>query len=112
MNLIDPDEPTDLQLARQERIIAALMRRADRQNEMSLSAYGAFQSAIELQAQVAAKTRDLEEAATELETVRGDRARTQRNLHDALSVMPEGFALFTDGQLNVCNHRNSQAPPR
>jgi hypothetical protein len=104
MNLIDPDEPTDLQLARQERIIAALMRRADRQNEMSLSAYGAFQSAIELQAQVAAKTRDLEEAATELETVRGDRARTQRNLHDALSVMPEGFALFTDGQLNVCNH--------
>lgn len=104
MNLIDPDQPADVQLARQERIIAALMRRANRQNEMSLSAYGAFQSAIELQAQVAAKTRDLEEVATELETVRGDRARTQRNLHDALSVMQEGFALFTDGHLNVCNH--------
>ena len=104
MNLIDPDEPTDVQIARQERIIAALMRRADRQTEMNVSAYSAFQSAIELQAQVAAKTRDLEEAATELETVRGDRARTQRNLHDALSVMQEGFALFTDGHLNVCNH--------
>jgi len=103
MNLIDPDEPTDVRIARQERIIAALMRRADRRDEMNLSAYGAFQSAIELQAQVAAKTRDLEEAATELETVRGDRARTQRNLHDALSVMQEGFALFTDGHLNVCN---------
>jgi signal transduction histidine kinase len=104
MNLIDPSEPTDVQIARQERIIAALMRRADRQTEMNVSAYSAFQSAIELQAQVAAKTRDLEEAATELETVRGDRARTQRNLHDALSVMQEGFALFTDGHLNVCNH--------
>jgi signal transduction histidine kinase/CheY-like chemotaxis protein len=103
MNLIDPDEPTDVRIARQERIIAALMRRADRRDEMNLSAYGAFQSAIELQAQVAAKTRDLEEVATELETVRGDRARTQRNLHDALSVMQEGFALFTDGHLNVCN---------
>lgn len=103
MNLIDPDAPTEEQLARQDRIIAALMRRADRQNEMNLSAYGAFQSAIELQAQVAARTRDLEEAATELEIVRGDRARTQRNLHDTLSVMQEGFALFTDGHLNVCN---------
>jgi signal transduction histidine kinase len=103
MNLIDPDEPTEVQLARQERIIAALMRRADRHNEMNLSAYGAFQSAIELQAQVAAQSRDLEEAASELETVRGDRARTERDLHDALSVMPEGFALFTDGRLNVCN---------
>lgn len=103
MNLIDPDEPIEVQLARQERIIAALMRRAGRQNEMNLSAYGAFQSAIELRAQVVAQSRDLEEAATELETVRGDRARTQRDLHDALSVMPEGFALFTEGHLNVCN---------
>ena len=104
MNLVDPNLPPDIRIERQERIIAALMRRADRQTEMNVSAYSAFQSAIELQAQVIAKTRDLEDAATELETVRGDRERTQRNLNDALSVMQEGFALFTDGHLDVCNH--------
>ena len=103
MNLIDPNQPSDIQIERQSRIIAALMRRADRQNELNVSAYSAFQSAIELQAQVAAKTRDLERAATELESVRGDRERTRRNLHDALSAMHEGFALFTDGRLDVCN---------
>ena len=101
MNLIDPNQPSDIQIERQSRIIAALMRRADRQNELNVSAYSAFQSAIELQAQVAAKTRDLERAATELESVRGDRERTRRNLHDALSAMHEGFALFTDGRLDV-----------
>lgn len=103
MNLVDPNAPLETQVERQSRIIAALMRRADRQNEVSLSAYSAFQSAIELQAQVAAKTRDLERAASELETIRGDRERTRRNLHDALSAMEEGFALFTEGRLDICN---------
>ncbi|PKQ11955.1 MAG: hybrid sensor histidine kinase/response regulator [Alphaproteobacteria bacterium HGW-Alphaproteobacteria-1] len=103
MSLIDASQPPEVRLERQERIIAALMRRADRQNELSLSAYSAFQSAIELQAQVAAKTRDLERAASELETMRGDRERTRRNLHEALSAMHEGFALFTEGRLDICN---------
>ncbi len=103
MNLVDRNAPLETQIERQSRIIAALMRRADRQNEVSLSAYSAFQSAIELQEQVAAKTRDLERAANELESIRGDRERTRRNLHDALSAMEEGFALFTEGQLNICN---------
>jgi signal transduction histidine kinase len=103
LSLIDASQPPEVRLERQERIIAALMRRADRQNELSLSAYSAFQSAIELQAQVAAKTRDLERAASELETMRGDRERTRRNLHEALSAMHEGFALFTEGRLDVCN---------
>lgn len=103
MNLVDRNAPLETQIERQSRIIAALMRRADRQNEVSLSAYSAFQSAIELQEQVAAKTRDLERAANELESIRGDRERTRRNLHDALSAMEEGFALFTEGRLNICN---------
>ncbi|MBE0452366.1 MAG: PAS-domain containing protein [Roseovarius sp.] len=103
MSVIDASQPPEVRLERQERIIAALMRRADRQNELSLSAYSAFQSAIELQAQVAAKTRDLERAASELESMRGDRERTRRNLHEALSAMHEGFALFTEGRLDICN---------
>ncbi len=103
MNLIDPDDPDAEQILRQGKIIDALVRRANRSTELGLSAYSAFQSAIELQVQVAAQTRDLERAATELESVRYDRERTRKNLDDALSAMGEGFALFTGGQLAICN---------
>lgn len=101
--MIDPDDPLDVQLAKQAKIIDALVRRAGRQHEVGHSAYAAFQSAIALQEQVWAKTRDLERASNELELVRFDREQTQKNLADALSVMEGGFALFTDGKLQVCN---------
>ncbi|MEQ5871008.1 PAS-domain containing protein [Sagittula sp. NFXS13] len=103
MNLIDPLEPPELQLLRQTRIIEALVRRATRQNEIGQTAYSAFQSAIELQSQVAAKTRDLERAADELKSIRFEGERTRKSLDEALAVMGEGFALFTDGQLDICN---------
>ncbi|WP_300532930.1 PAS-domain containing protein [uncultured Mameliella sp.] len=103
MSLVDENAPPEEQIARQAKIIDALMRRANRSNDVGVSAYSAFQSAIELQAQVAAKTRDLERAATELESVRYDRERARRTLEDALSAMGEGFALFTGGRLDICN---------
>ena len=65
LTLVNPDDPVDIQLDRQAKIIEALVRRANRQNEVGQTAYSAFQSAIELQTQVAATTRDLEIAATE-----------------------------------------------
>ena len=101
--MIDPTEPAEIQIQRQARIIEALIRRAGRQHEVSTSAYAAFQSAVALQGQVWAKTRDLERASSELETLRFDRARTQKNLADALSVLDGGFALFEDDRLHVCN---------
>ncbi|WP_375258643.1 hybrid sensor histidine kinase/response regulator [Citreimonas sp.] len=103
MNLVDPEEPAEVQLARQARIIEALVRRATRENDVSQTAYSAFQSAIELQSQVAARDRDLARATTELESVRIERERTRKNLDEALSAMGEGFALFTDERLDVCN---------
>ncbi|ETW12740.1 signal transduction histidine kinase [Roseivivax marinus] len=101
--MIDPSEPPHVQIARQQRIIDALIRRANRQHEVGETAYSAFQSAIALQGEVWAKTRDLERAASELEEVRHERERTRRNLSDALSAMEGGFALFTAGTLEVCN---------
>ncbi|WP_417211197.1 hybrid sensor histidine kinase/response regulator [Antarctobacter sp.] len=101
--MIDATEAPEIQVERQSKIIAALVRRATRQNEVGTTAYSAFQSAIELQAQVAAKTRDLERAATELESVRFERERTRRNLDEALSAMGDGLALFTDKRLDICN---------
>ncbi|WP_298919161.1 PAS-domain containing protein [uncultured Roseobacter sp.] len=94
--MIDPQDPLELQLSKQAKIIDALMRRAGRQRELSGSAYQAFQSAIELQQKVAAQSR-------ELETVRHETERTRHSLAQALSAMEEGFALFYDGRLDVCN---------
>lgn len=103
LNFTDANQTHTEQLERQAKIIDALVRRASRQNDVGLTAYSAFQSAIELQAQVAAKTRDLELAATELESVRFDHNRLRENLDDALAAMEGGFALFADGQLAVFN---------
>lgn len=101
--MINADDPLSIQIAKQAKIIDALVRRANRQTEVGPSAYNAFQSAIELQEKVAAQSRDLERAATELESARYERERSRKNLADALSSMEEGFALFTDGQLDICN---------
>lgn len=94
--MIDPNDPADVQIAKQARIIDALIRRAGRQKGMNRSAYQAFQSAIELQQQVAAQS-------LELENVRHETEQTRISLTQALSSMEEGFALFFDGRLGVCN---------
>lgn len=101
--MIDPEAPSEIQIARQAKIIDALIRRANRQHELGSSAYGVFQSAIALQAQVWAKTRDLERTTDELRHARNDSERMRKNLADALSAMDGGVALFTAGRLEVCN---------
>lgn len=101
--MLNPDDPPEIQIAKQAKIIDALMRRANRQKDVGPSAFSAFQSAIEMRQQMMKQSRDLERAATELESARYERERTRRDLIDALSSMEEGFALFTDGALNLCN---------
>ncbi|KAF0674702.1 hybrid sensor histidine kinase/response regulator [Profundibacterium mesophilum] len=108
--MIDPDAPPDVQIARQARIIDALIRRAGREHDVGGSAYALFQSAITLQSEVWAKTRDLKDAldtlgraSDELEIARFDSARSRTALAEALGTMEGGFALFADGRLHVCN---------
>lgn len=94
--MIDPEDPPQVQVAKQAKIIDALIRRASRQKDVGPSAYRAFQSAIDLQQKVAAQT-------IELESARSERERTRRTLAEALASMEEGLALFSDGSLNICN---------
>ncbi|SLN69607.1 hybrid sensor histidine kinase/response regulator [Ruegeria meonggei] len=101
--MLNPDDPLEIQVSKQAKIIDALMRRANRQKDVGPSAFLAFQSAIELQQQVMEQSRDLERATTELESARYEREQTRKSLVKALSSMEEGFALFTDGELNLCN---------
>lgn len=101
--MIDPDEPPEAQIARQARIIDALVARADREADARPSRFAPFRSAIELQGQVWARTRDLERAASELASLRLDHDRAQANLAEAVSALDGGFALFADGRLELCN---------
>lgn len=84
-------------------MIDALVTRATRRDDVGLSAYKAFQSSIELQEKVAAQTRDLEIAADELQALRYDQERIRTSLDDALASMEDGFALFSAGELAICN---------
>lgn len=108
--MIDPGEPLKLQIERQEKIIEALIQRASREHDVGSSAYSLFQSAITLQGEVWEKTRDLEQAldtlgraSNQLKIAEYAREQTERNLADALDAMEGGFALFTEGKLEICN---------
>lgn len=108
--MIDPRDPPEVQVEKQKKIIAALIRRAELGDEMGTSSYSLFNSAIALQGQVWAKTKDLERAlhtlgraSNELESSREAQREVQRNLADAVEAMESGFALFTDGRLQICN---------
>ncbi len=101
--LINPDDPLHIQNEKQDKIIQALMRRANRQRDVGPSAFRAFQSAINLQHTLAEQSRDLERAETELESARYERERTRRHFIEALSSVNEGFALFLDERLDLCN---------
>ncbi|PRY77163.1 signal transduction histidine kinase [Yoonia maritima] len=108
--MIDRDLPLDVQVAQQDKIIKALVQRANQRHELGRSAYSLFQSAITLQSKVSEKTRDLEAAlntlgqtSTELETSEEARNQTEQSLTDALESMEGGFALFTGGRLRVYN---------
>ncbi|HEY9039033.1 MAG TPA: hybrid sensor histidine kinase/response regulator [Roseovarius sp.] len=108
--LIDRNQPLEIQVAKQARIIDALMLRANRAHDFSGSAYTLFQSAVSLQDEVWEKTKDLELALNtlgktnvELETVEFARDQMQRNLADVLDMIDGGFALFTADKLQICN---------
>lgn len=108
--MIDPADPPEIQIAKQRKIIDALMRRVESGTEMGSSAWSLFNSAISLQSQVWAKTRDLEqaldtlsEASDQLESAQEARRAIQSNLADALASMESGFALFSEDGLQICN---------
>ncbi len=108
--MIDPSESLEQQVERQSKIIEALIQRANREHDVGGSAYSLFQSAIALQGEVWEKTRDLEQAldtlgraSNQLKIAEYAREQTERNLADALDAMEGGFALFTEGKLEICN---------
>ena len=116
--MIDPNDPYEIQIAKQAKIIDALINRAERGHEVGGTAYSLFQSAIALQTEVWEKTKDLEKArdtlgraSSELEIAYQAQERIQRTLADAMVAMEGGFALFSEDRLQVCNSQFRQLLP-
>lgn len=116
--MIDPQEPLEVQVERQAKIIDALIQRATREEDIGGSAYSLFQSAIALQGEVWEKNRELERAldtlgraSNQLRIAEFAREQTQRNLADALEAMEGGFALFSGSELEICNEQFKRLVP-
>ncbi|AXX96671.1 hybrid sensor histidine kinase/response regulator [Profundibacter amoris] len=110
--MINPDDPPDIQVEKLQKVVKALMWRVEQNNEKGGTPYTMFQTAISLESEVQARTVALQETLEQLEQTHGDLAtalqeaeRSRQILLDALEVMNEGFALFADDRLVICNDR-------
>ncbi|HEU0221113.1 MAG TPA: PAS-domain containing protein [Paracoccaceae bacterium] len=117
--LIDPRDGPEKQNAKLLKIVAALMKRVEQDTNSSGQSYHQFQNAAALEAQVRARTRDLE-ATLELLNLSNARQlaatreaeRARADLANALEAVQEGFALFDpDGNLVMRNSRFCAALP-
>ena len=110
--MIDPEIPVEQQVEKLQKIIKALMWRVEQSNEKGGTPYAMFQTAINLENEVRTRTIALQEALEKLEQTHGDLTealqeaeQSRQNLLDALEAMNEGFALFDDNRLVICNER-------
>ncbi len=110
--MIDPDDPPEVQVGKLQKVVKALMWRVEQNNEKGRTPYTMFQTAINLENEVRARTVALQETLEQLEQTHGDLTaalqeaeRSRQILLDALEVMNEGFALFSDDRLVICNDR-------
>ncbi|MEO3413950.1 PAS-domain containing protein [Roseovarius sp. CAU 1744] len=117
--LLRPDDDQPRQIDKLQRIVDVLMHRVEASGEDGFNSYAHFQTAVALEAQVKARTRDLEEAVTLLNQSRARlaeakaEAETARaDLSNALEAVREGFALFApDGHLIMSNRRFARMLP-
>jgi len=110
--MIDPHDSPERQVEKLQKVVKALMWRVEQSTEKGGTPYAMFQTAINLENEVQARTVALQDTLAELEDTHGELTRalqeaeqSRQNLLDALEAMNEGFALFSDGRLVICNER-------
>jgi len=110
--MIDPRDPPERQIEKLNKIVKSLMWRVEQSSEKGGTPYALFQTAINLENEVQARTEALQAALddlgathAELSQALEDAEQSRQNLVDALEAMSEGFALFADDTLVICNER-------
>ena len=87
------------EIARLTHINSVLMDRVERSMDMQGDAFSIFQTAVGLEDKV-------RQSAEALEVALDDLSKVRRQLHEAIEVIDEGFAMFdTQDRLLLCNER-------
>ena len=109
--LRETDSP-ERKIEKLSRISEALMTSLERNSTISVSAYSLFQTATALEQEVHDRTVDLQMALGNLSLKNRELALAQRtteasrqNLENAIEAMQEGFALFSEDRLVICNNK-------
>ncbi|MEM8958489.1 MAG: PAS-domain containing protein [Pseudomonadota bacterium] len=117
--LINPQDSVERQRDKLLKIATSLMRRIEQTDSDHSAGYAHFQHAVQLEDQVRARTRDLEETLellnrsnTELSVAKRIAEQARADLSGAIEAVQEGFALFgPDERLVMCNSRFGQQMP-
>lgn len=117
--LINPQDSIERQRDKLLKIATSLMRRIEQTDSDHSAGYAHFQHAVQLEDQVRARTRDLEETLellnrsnTELSVAKRIAEQARADLSGAIEAVQEGFALFgPDEHLVMCNSRFGQQMP-
>ena len=112
-NLLNPDDPPEVQHARLSRIVSSLVARVEKTSDESGAAYAQFQRAAVLEEQVRQRTEELEDALAlvhntnlRLSQAKAEAENTRAYLSNAIEAVREGFALFDqDDRLVLFNSR-------
>ena len=118
-DLVGPGHSLEREHEKLRKIADALMRRVEQSTDESGASYAHFQSAVMLEAQVRARTRDLErtlrllnESNANLAAASEAAQQARTDLYNALEAVQEGFALFgADDAMVMCNSRFCRQMP-
>ena len=119
LSIVNPRDSLERQNEKLLKIASALMRRVEQASADSGEAFANFERALMLEAEVRARTRDLEqtlqllnESNARLAQAMSDAERARSDLYDAIEAVKEGFALFdSDDVLVMHNSRFAQTLP-
>ncbi|MGO4915133.1 PAS-domain containing protein [Pseudogemmobacter sp. W21_MBD1_M6] len=119
VSILNPDDSLARQNVKLQRIVDVLMQRVESGGSDGFNSYSHFQTAVALEAQVRARTKDLEDALAQLNQSKGrladakQEAETAReDLSGALEAVKEGFALFdAEQRLIMTNSRFARMFP-
>jgi two-component system, sensor histidine kinase len=119
LSIVNPADPIERQNEKLLKIASALMRRVEQSSADTGEAFAHFERALMLEAEVRARTRELEQTLTllnesnaRLSHAMADAERARSDLYDAIEAVKEGFALFdADDVLVMYNSRFAQTLP-
>lgn len=97
------EQTLNSEVSRLNKIIRALMDRAERSTDVQGSEFGLFQTAVMLEEQVRSRTAELEEALRENETINRALRESEAKFRGLVSQSLVGIVIVEDGKFSYSN---------